>query len=56
MLNIENIIITSKILKAIAEFDEFKGCWEVIESLPPDRLTILNVLLSSRALGRQNSH
>jgi hypothetical protein len=38
---IRNITITPEILKLIAEIDEFKGCWKVMESLAPEKLTSL---------------
>jgi len=39
MHEIKNITITSEILKLIADIDEFKGRWKVIETLAPERLT-----------------
>src|SRR3984957_18405151 len=41
MHDIRNIIITPEILKLIADIDEFKGRWSVIESLAPERLSSL---------------
>src|ERR1700757_2561914 len=41
MHEIKNIIITPEILKLIAEIDEFKGRWTVIETLAPEKLTSL---------------
>jgi len=41
MHEIKNITITPEILKLIAEIDEFKGRWTVIETLAPERLTSL---------------
>jgi len=38
---IRNITITPEILKLIAEIDEFKGRWTVIETLAPEKLTNL---------------
>jgi len=38
---IKNITITPEILKLIADIDEFKGRWKVIETLAPERLTSL---------------
>jgi hypothetical protein len=34
---IRNITITPDILKLIAEIDEFKGRWKVMESLAPEK-------------------
>jgi hypothetical protein len=36
---INSIIITPEILKLIADIDEFKGRWKVIETLARERLT-----------------
>ena len=36
---IGNISITPEILKLIADIDEFKGRWKVMESLAPEKLT-----------------
>ena len=41
MHEIKNITITPEILKLIAEIDEFKGRWTVIERLAPEKLTSL---------------
>jgi len=38
---IRNITITPEILKLIAEIDEFKGRWKMMESLAPEKLTTL---------------
>lgn len=38
---VKDITITPEILKLIAEIDEFKGRWIVIETLAPERLTSL---------------
>jgi len=40
-LHKKSIIITSKILKLIAEIDEFKGSWAALGQLAPDRLVSL---------------
>jgi hypothetical protein len=37
MHRITNITITPEILKLIAEIDEFKGRWNVIETLAPEK-------------------
>jgi hypothetical protein len=41
MHEIKNITITPEILKLIADIDEFKGRWNVIETLAPEKLTSL---------------
>ena len=51
MLNIKNIAITSEILKLIAEIDEFKGRWQVIENLAPERLSTLKRVATIESIG-----
>jgi len=61
-LHKKNIIITPKILKLIAEIDEFKGSWAALGQLAPDRLvslrkvaTIQSVASSTRIEGAKLS-
>jgi hypothetical protein len=49
MHRITNITITPEILKLIAEIDEFKGRWIVIETLAPEKLTTLRRITMSNA-------
>ena len=51
MHEIKNITITSEILKLIAEIDEFKGRWTVIETLAPERLTTLRRIATIESVG-----
>jgi Fic family protein len=51
MLEIKNIVITSEILKLIAEIDEFKGRWQVIENLAPERLSSLKRIATIESVG-----
>jgi Fic family protein len=51
MHDIRNIIITSEILKLIANIDEFKGRWNVIETLAPERLTSLRRIATIESAG-----
>jgi len=51
MLVIKNIVITSEILKLIAEIDEFKGRWQVIENLAPERLSTLKKIATIESVG-----
>lgn len=51
MIEIKNIIITSEILKLIAEIDEFKGRWQVIENLAPERLSSLKRIATIESVG-----
>jgi len=51
MHDIRNIIITPEILKLIADIDEFKGRWRVIESLAPERLSSLKRIATIESAG-----
>jgi hypothetical protein len=51
MHDIGNVIITPEILKLIADIDEFKGRWKVIESLAPERLTSLRRIATIESAG-----
>ncbi len=51
MHGIENITITPEILKLIAEIDEFKGRWKVIETLAPEQLTTLRRIATIESVG-----
>jgi hypothetical protein len=48
---IKNITITHEILKLIAEIDEFKGSWKVMESLAPEKLTTLRRIATIESVG-----
>ena len=51
MYDIKNIIITPEILKLIADIDEFKGRWKVIETLAPEKLTSLRRIATIESVG-----
>jgi Fic family protein len=51
MHEIKNIAITPEILKLIAEIDEFKGRWQVIETLAPEKLTSLKRIATIESVG-----
>lgn len=51
MHDIKNITITPEILKLIAEIDEFKGRWKVIETLAPEKLTSLRRIATIESAG-----
>src|SRR5271167_4139538 len=51
MHDIKNIIITPEILKLIADIDEFKGRWKVIETLAPEKLTSLRRIATIESVG-----
>jgi hypothetical protein len=42
---------TPEILKLIAEIDEFKGRWKVIETLAPEKLTTLRRIATIESVG-----
>ncbi len=45
------VVITKKILKYIAELDEFKGAWRAIGNLAPDRLNALKKIATIESIG-----
>src|SRR3984957_1595366 len=51
MPDIRNITITPEILKLIADIDEFKGRWKVIETLTPEKLTGLRRIATIGSVG-----
>jgi Fic family protein len=48
---IQNITITAEILKFIADIDEFKGRWKVMETLAPEKLTSLKRIATIESVG-----
>lgn len=50
-LNIETLSITQEVLKLIAEIDEFKGSWNALGRIAPDRLTSLRHVASIESIG-----
>jgi len=56
MHEIKNITITPEILKLIAEIDEFKGRWTVIETLAPEKLTSLRRIATIESVGGVHAH
>lgn len=62
MIRIETLTITPKLLNLIAEVDEFKGAWQALGTLAPERLqalkhvaTIESIASSTRIEGSQLS-
>jgi hypothetical protein len=51
MHNIKNIAITPEILKLIADSDEFKGHWKVIETLALEKLSSLRRIATIESVG-----
>jgi Fic family protein len=46
-----NIVVTQELLKLIAEIDEFKGKWEVLKNLSPERLRQLRKVATIESIG-----
>jgi Fic family protein len=51
MWDISKIIITPEILSLIAEIDEFKGSWELLGLLSPERLQLLRKVATIESIG-----
>lgn len=51
MLSISQIVITSEILTLVAEIDEFKGAWQALGQLAPDRLHSLKRVATIESIG-----
>ena len=47
------LAITPATLKLIAEIDEFKGRWEALKTLSPDRLSALRKVATIESVGLQ---
>ncbi|MDA8430278.1 MAG: Fic family protein [Geobacteraceae bacterium] len=51
MIRASSISITSQILNLIAELDEFKGRWDMLGRLAPDKLTLLKRVAPIESVG-----
>lgn len=51
LLKLQPITITTEILKAISEIDEFKGKWQATQDLAPDRLDSLKHIATIEIVG-----
>lgn len=51
MIDIKTILITSEMLSLIAEIDEFKGAWQQMDKLKPDRLSQLKKIATIESIG-----
>lgn len=51
MFNIENLIITQEMLQLIANIDEFKGKWEFLKKMRPDKLENLKRVSTIESIG-----
>lgn len=45
------IILTQNLVKLIAEIDEFKGRWDALKTLSPDRLNALRKVATVESVG-----
>ena len=50
-MDTRTVIITPELLKLIAEIDEFKGSWQSMQSLSPDRLRSLRHVATIESIG-----
>lgn len=50
-LRTENIIITQEMLTLISQIDEFKGAWQALKHISPDRLTRLKKVATVESVG-----
>lgn len=51
MIDLQTIRITPQMLNLIAEIDEFKGMWQQIHTLTPDRLSVLKKIATIESIG-----
>lgn len=48
---LRNLVITQELLKTIAEIDEFKGRWEALRGLAPERLSSMRRIATIESVG-----
>jgi Fic family protein len=51
MFNTDTLTITSKVLTRISEIDEFKGAWQALGTLAPERLAALRRVATIESIG-----
>src|SRR6202789_4267121 len=51
MIQAPTLLITSEILRLIAELDEFKGAWRALGTLAPERLSALRHVATIESIG-----
>lgn len=51
MLNIDTLNITNTVLKLISKLDEFKGAWQAIGRIAPERLSSLRHIATIESIG-----
>lgn len=50
-LNTDGIVITQEMLTLISELDEFKGAWQLLGTLAPERLQALRRVATIESIG-----
>lgn len=51
MLNTQDLEITAEMLMLISEIDEFKGAWQALSTLAPERLATLKRIATIESIG-----
>ncbi|WP_246168491.1 Fic family protein [Wolbachia endosymbiont of Ctenocephalides felis wCfeT] len=51
MFKVSTIVITPEMLKLVAEIDEFKGAWQLLGNLAPERLQMLKKVATIESIG-----
>ena len=51
MMKIQNVQITSEVLQLVAEIDEFKGKWQALKNMAPERLLSLRQVATIECVG-----
>ena len=51
MFKISTFVITPEMLKLVAEIDEFKGMWQLLGNLAPERLQVLKKVATIESIG-----
>jgi Fic family protein len=51
VMHLKKLVIDDKLLKYIAEIDEFKGSWKVLSTLAPERLNTLRRIATIESVG-----
>jgi Fic family protein len=51
MIRVDTVQITPEVLNLIAELDEFKGAWQALGSLAPERLSALRRVATIESIG-----
>lgn len=54
MINLKSVKISTEMLSIIAQIDEFKGAWNVLQNRTPERLTALKKIATIESVGSSN--